>query len=630
VPGEGTVPIEQIGRLWPNGCIAANFAADPGSIIEVDHIIGCNMSFRRDVLAEIGGLRDDYPGTEVGEDTDISIRVTKLGYRIVFNPRAVLLHVGAPQAKGKRFNARYEYYHRRNNFVMLLRNYGIGLKVVRYFLATSLMAFKSMARTIGGALVRICANFAGAFVGTIVGLGYLLREHRDPIRRDEQGRAMAEALRAGRTRAGGVVSDVSARPALNGPVKPPVPSRKIVLISNTRETFTPTHSGAIASGIWEMCQIAAKLGEKPLVIAVNDPEHAPYDWPNKILINYPEIPTNQYARFFYRAQRKLNRWGHLRQKTFAMRVGDAVERSGSGAATLVLNNDPEMAVYFHRRFPHATICHQFHNQQECRSPHRENFAQLARAGTIRVSAVSAFTARWIENYFALAAMSVTPIINGVNGDTFAPAPTPPPGVPIVNFCGRTGIEKAPDLLLKAALRVAEKTNQFGVQILGANHWGHRSMDEYQSELDALTAQLESKGVSVYRPGHVSRAELPAALRKAHIHVTPSRWAEPCGLTTLEGLATGLAVVASRTGGTPEIVGDAGILFAADNVDELAGHLTRLIEDPVLRSELGRAARERSRQFTWERTWSLMKQARPVNVENVAREEPVPAPQTVAP
>jgi GT2 family glycosyltransferase len=394
MPGEGDVPIDQIGRLRPNGFIAANFAADPGRIIQVDHIIGCNMSFRRDVLAEIGGLRDDFPGTEVGEDTDISIRVTKLGYRIVFNPAAVLLHVGAPQAKGKRFNARYEYYHRRNNFVMLLRNYGAGLKIIRYFFATSLMAFKTFFRSIASAIVRLGAHFAGAVVGTYVGLGILMREGRDPIRRDEQGRTMSEALRGRQARENSdgngdpirpLGGAVSSRPATwtSGDSMAPASNsqgRNIVLVNNTNESFTPTHSGAIAIWIWEVCRVARAEGHNPLVIGRNDPKNPAYDWPNKVLVDPPRQPTTKAGVWLCRLQRRLNGWVHLRQKALAVRLGDAVQTSGNVASTLVLHNDPEMAVYFRSRFPQADIIHHFHNQQESKPHYRSAYGELARSG----------------------------------------------------------------------------------------------------------------------------------------------------------------------------------------------------------------------------------------------------------
>jgi glycosyltransferase involved in cell wall biosynthesis len=178
---------------------------------------------------------------------------------------------------------------------------------------------------------------------------------------------------------------------------------------------------------------------------------------------------------------------------------------------------------------------------------------------------------------------------------------------VINFVGRTGREKAPDLLLKAAIELARRTRNFGLQIVGSNHWGRFEMDDYQRQLQALAAELEAAGIAVRLTGHVDRASLPAEIRKAHIHVVPSRWDEPCALAILEGMAGGLATVASATGGTPELIGDAGLLFERDSVNGLAEHLWRLVEDEGNRTRIARRCRERAKEFTWKRTWNRLKE-----------------------
>ncbi len=101
---------------------------------------------------------------------------------------------------------------------------------------------------------------------------------------------------------------------------------------------------------------------------------------------------------------------------------------------------------------------------------------------------------------------------------------------------------------------------------------------------------------------IDRGHLPAELHKAVIHVTPSRWQEPCAFVNLEAMASGLAVIGSRTGGTPEIIGDAGLLFDRDSIDELADHLERLVSDRALIARYGHLGRERAMRFSWDHTW----------------------------
>ncbi|MHB8079863.1 MAG: glycosyltransferase family 4 protein, partial [Candidatus Krumholzibacteriia bacterium] len=78
-----------------------------------------------------------------------------------------------------------------------------------------------------------------------------------------------------------------------------------------------------------------------------------------------------------------------------------------------------------------------------------------------------------------------------------------------------------------------------------------------------------------------------------LHVTPSR-AEPCGLATLEAMAHGHPIVATRAGGSPELLRDGreGLLVPPDDPAALAARLARLLGDPALRARLGAAARRR--------------------------------------
>ncbi len=73
-------------------------------------------------------------------------------------------------------------------------------------------------------------------------------------------------------------------------------------------------------------------------------------------------------------------------------------------------------------------------------------------------------------------------------------------------------------------------------------------------------------------------------------------------TLLEALAVGLPVVATRVGGNPEVVADGvcGYLFPPQDVPGLVSQLRTLLRDPRLRTEFGRAARERAlRHFSLE-------------------------------
>jgi len=389
----------------------------------------------------------------------------------------------------------------------------------------------------------------------------------------------------------------------------------VVFINHSHETFTPTQSGAIATHVCECYRAAQRRGDSPMVLTARS-DAEPFAAVDAIWLDYPQVPARGLAHRFYRAQRKLTGWRHCRQQTYGARVVRAIRRAQIHHLPLILHNDPELAVLLRRHFPRAFIVHHFHNQIDASPRFRKKLSAAANV----VTAVSDFTGRWLESCYGLPTCSVRTIHNGVDCAHFTPARTPPEGPPVINFVGRTGIEKAPDLLLKAAAKLAETGAKFSVQILGSNHWNRLEMDDYQRELQRLAESLEDRGIPVRRPGHIPRQALPSELRRAHIHVVPSRWDEPFALTILEGMACGLATIASQTGGAPEVLGDAGMLFERDSVDGLAEILRRLVADPALRTDCARRARARAESFPWEATWEQFREVTPL-AENTGPSSP---------
>ena len=81
--------------------------------------------------------------------------------------------------------------------------------------------------------------------------------------------------------------------------------------------------------------------------------------------------------------------------------------------------------------------------------------------------------------------------------------------------------------------------------------------------------------------------------------------EPFGLTTLEGMACGLATLAGNHGGSPEVLGDAGVLFEKDSAQDLADKLQPLVSDAAHRRVVAKRCRERAESMTWQNTWQQL-------------------------
>jgi GT2 family glycosyltransferase len=197
-PGEESLGVDRIGRITDCGKLEGNFAANPGRTIEVEHIMGCNMSYRRETLAELGGFREDYPGISgLCEDTDMCLRVTQLGYKILFNPAAAVDHIGAPQAVGRRFDYRWVYFCTRNQTCLLIRNRGLFQPVfLRYLTKLTVESAAAFLKKIGSASLGLSATAYGAVSGLAAGLLLTVSKGRDPVRRDPEGESLSESLRA--------------------------------------------------------------------------------------------------------------------------------------------------------------------------------------------------------------------------------------------------------------------------------------------------------------------------------------------------------------------------------------------------------------------------------------------------
>lgn len=120
----------------------------------------------------------------------------------------------------------------------------------------------------------------------------------------------------------------------------------------------------------------------------------------------------------------------------------------------------------------------------------------------------------------------------------------------------------------------------------------RGTDTFESYLRQRAIELAIANRVVWH-GFVSN---PANIyRQFDVCVVPSRFEEPFGMVAVEASFCGLPVVATRTGGLPEIVkdGETGLLCEAGNPQTLATCLRDLVRTSGLRRRLGSAARARA-------------------------------------
>jgi alpha-maltose-1-phosphate synthase len=178
----------------------------------------------------------------------------------------------------------------------------------------------------------------------------------------------------------------------------------------------------------------------------------------------------------------------------------------------------------------------------------------------------------------------------------------------VIFVGRITRQKGLPYLLRAAAKLPPE-----VQLVLCA--GAPDTPEIMAEVEALMAELKAtrEGV-VWIPEMLPRGEVIALLSAATVFACPSIY-EPLGIVNLEAMACELPVVATATGGIPEVVVDgetgwlvpidqrsdgSGIPLDADRfVDDLAAALTDAVSDPARADRMGLAGRERAvEHFSW--------------------------------
>jgi glycosyltransferase involved in cell wall biosynthesis len=101
-------------------------------------------------------------------------------------------------------------------------------------------------------------------------------------------------------------------------------------------------------------------------------------------------------------------------------------------------------------------------------------------------------------------------------------------------------------------------------------------------------------VSVRPP--VPHREIPTTFAEMDLVVVPSLdtkfWKEQCPRVPMEAMACEVPVIGSDSGGIPEVLGDAGLIFRQGNVADLREKIRDLLNNPELRRELARKGRAR--------------------------------------
>ncbi len=342
----------------------------------------------------------------------------------------------------------------------------------------------------------------------------------------------------------------------------PLSDAPIIIVLPHRESFSPESAGAVAMVVQRLA--AGPSRYRSIVIG-------------------PQARGDPFPGIAFRPVRVPRFLPLSVTKGYAVMLSLALAREQPGL--IEVHNKPDVAAWLARRFPARPVTLYLHNDPRtmrgARSPRarRRLLDRLAAVVTVSQFVADAFM-EGVEHAKPPA------VIHNALDMTAIPAPSP---APVILFAGRVVPDKAPDAFIAACAIALPQLPGWRAEIIGAD--GFSKAAENSSYINALRPAASAAGVALlgYRP----HDGVLQAMAQAAIVAVPSRWPEPFGMTALEAMACGAALVCSRRGGLAEVAGDACLPVDPDDPAGFAAALMQLAGDPALRIRLSEAGRRRA-------------------------------------
>ena len=191
----------------------------------------------------------------------------------------------------------------------------------------------------------------------------------------------------------------------------------------------------------------------------------------------------------------------------------------------------------------------------------------------------------------------TVILHGIDTARYAPPPdrtaafraTGLPGKYAIGCFGRVRYQKGTDIFVDAMCRLLPKYPDFTAVIVGGVTTDQRAFN------DGLKQRAAAAGLTdrIRFLGELPIDDVPPWYQRILIYAFTSR-NEGFGLTLLEAMSSGAALVAARAGAADKVVveGETGFLVPTGDVNAMADALEKLMRDPARAADMGRKARER--------------------------------------
>ncbi|WP_242011389.1 glycosyltransferase family 4 protein [Acetobacter fallax] len=352
-----------------------------------------------------------------------------------------------------------------------------------------------------------------------------------------------------------------------------------VTVLPPRERFAPGEAGAIAL-------LVHRLAEPGEIVVGPPTRRPPFSDVRFVSAGNDGLLTTRWPRGVFWPPFGL-RFGPLR---YAAAVAGRI--ASLRPSMIEIHNRPELAIALRAWFPTIPMRLVLHNDPQgmrrVRIPgERETLAQ--RLAVVCVS-------DWVsDRYCEGTKLRPSDLFILPNCLDLSALPSPLPvdeRQPVILFAGRIVADKGADAFVTACAEVLPELPGWRAEMIGADRFGDDSPET--PFLAALRPRALTAGITM--TGYQPHEAVMMAMNRAAMMVVPSRWPEPFGLTALEAMACGAALIASPRGALPSLVGDAGILADPDRKSDLAGAIRQMAMDADLREHYRDLGRRRAMMF----------------------------------
>lgn len=219
-----------------------------------------------------------------------------------------------------------------------------------------------------------------------------------------------------------------------------------------------------------------------------------------------------------------------------------------------------------------------------------------------------YASRVIQNYCGRLS-NITHIPHGVGEDfkkvrLTRPWPTSKERPISCLYVSPTWLFKHQWVVVRAVASLRKKGYKINLTLVGGGS------GKAQKLLEKELAHSDPERSFVTQMDFVPQEKLPALLSQTDLFVFASS-CENMPITLIEGMAAGLPIACSDRGPMPEVLENGGIFFDPEDSNSIASAMEKIINDPILRVDIMKRAKNLSEQYSWSRcadqTWEFISQ-----------------------